>query len=409
MRQWTVDAFARRPFMGNPACVVEPFADWPEDSWMQALAAENNQAETAYLRTTGDPGRLELRWFTPTMEVPLCGHATLASAHVLYRELGFTGGQVAFQTRRSGVLTVRPTTRQGDGGYVMDFPADPPRAIAAPDGLAQALASAPLEVWSGQFLTVVLADEATVRGLSPDLAALASIGDVGAAPGNVIATALADPGRDYQVVSRVFAPGSGIPEDPATGSAHCILAPLFASKLDQSRIRFHQAYPGRGGDLTCEVEGGRVLIEGAAVTVLESRLRTWGPARGAGPLIEARPASASAGMTIAEVARAPVMMEPIAIGPIAKAVMEMVIAVAVRLRHGGRRGAAEGCGRDHRSEQGLFHRLSFLSLRDGAKRPLQHVQLIRHLNHQPVPRSGLTVSPVFAHLLFIHSTREKFA
>ncbi len=270
MRQWTVDAFATRPFMGNPACVVEPFAEWPHDDWMQALAAENNQAETAFLRTTQAPTRLELRWFTPTVEVPLCGHATLASAHVLYRELGFTGEQAAFETRRSGVLTVR----RSDDGYVMDLPSDPPRPIAPPQGLAQSLGVAPKEVWSGNFLAAVLENEAAVRNLTPDLLALKSVGDVGSAPGNVIVTAWADAGRGYQVVSRVFAPGSGIPEDPTTGSAHCLLAPLFADKLGDAKIRFHQAYPGRGGDMTCEVQGDRVLIEGAAVTVLESRLIT---------------------------------------------------------------------------------------------------------------------------------------
>lgn len=269
MRQWTIDAFAAAPFLGNPACVVEPFDTWPDETWMQSLASENNQAETAFLVRTAEPGRFGLRWFTPSLEVPLCGHATLASAHTLMAELGLTGGEVAFDTR-SGRLTV---SRAGDG-YEMDFPADPPTRIEAPAGLADALGCEPLEVWSGQYLLAVLSDEAQVRGLSPDTGALKAIGAAGArGMGNVGVCALADPGRPYDVVSRFFAPGSGIPEDPVTGSFHCIASPLFSGKLGRPVVRFHQAYPGRGGDLGCEHRGDRVRLRGRAVTVIESRLR----------------------------------------------------------------------------------------------------------------------------------------
>ena len=132
MRQWTVDAFASEPFRGNPACVVEPFDAWPEDAWMQALAQENNQAETAFLLNTAEPGRYGLRWFTPAMEVPLCGHATLASGHVLAGELGVSVEQLRFETQRAGELRVR---RLG-ALYEMDFPADPPSRIEEPAGLA---------------------------------------------------------------------------------------------------------------------------------------------------------------------------------------------------------------------------------------------------------------------------------
>lgn len=269
MRQWTVDAFAAQPFRGNPACVLEPFADWPQDAWMQALAAENNQAETAFLRRTADPARFGLRWFTPALEVPLCGHATLASGHVLLSELGLAGDRVVFDTR-SGPLTVA----RAETGYVMDFPAQPPKRIAPPAGLAEALGCAPAEVWAAAFLVAILPDEAAVRGVKPDLLALEKIG--GAATqgrGNVGVAALAEPGRGYDVVDRFFAPGSGIPEDPATGSLHTILAPLFARKLGRSRLVFHQAYPGRGGDVVCEDRGERVALGGQAVTVIESRLR----------------------------------------------------------------------------------------------------------------------------------------
>lgn len=270
MRQWTVDAFAAAPFKGNPACVVEPVEAWPDAGWMQSLAAENNQAETAFLLKTKDPARFGLRWFTPAVEVPLCGHATLAASHVLFSELGLTAPAITFETLKSGALIVR----RAGARIEMDFPADPPRRIAEPEGLAEALGVAPIEVWVGQYLIAVLPSEAAVRGLKPDLANLALIGAAASAGrGNVSVAALADAGRDYAVVSRFFAPGSGIPEDPTTGSAHCLLAPLFADKLGRTALRFHQAYPGRGGDLEAEVSGERVLLRGSAVTVVEGRLR----------------------------------------------------------------------------------------------------------------------------------------
>jgi PhzF family phenazine biosynthesis protein len=269
MRQWTIDAFASGPFMGNPACVVEPFDAWPDSAWMQALAGENNQAETAFLLRTADPARFGLRWMTPTIEVPLCGHATLASAHMLFEELGAAAAALAFDTR-SGALGVR---RAGER-LEMDFPADRPRRIETPAGLAEALGAKPVEVWAGRFLVAVLADEAAVRALKPDLAALQAISSAATeGPGNVGVAALAAPGGACDVVDRFFAPGSGIPEDPATGGLHCCLGPLFADKLGKPLLRFHQAYPGRGGDIETEAAGDRVLLRGRAVTVLESRLR----------------------------------------------------------------------------------------------------------------------------------------
>ncbi len=269
MRQWTVDAFATAPFRGNPACVTEPQAAWREDAWMQALAAENNQAETAFLLTTDDPARFGLRWFTPSLEVPLCGHATLAAAHVLFAELGLDAPMVTFDTK-SGPLTV---ARHGDG-YEMDFPANPPRQTNVPEGLTEALGAAPSEVWAGSYLVAVFEDEATIRTLAPDLSALEKIaGEATGGRGNLSVAALADAGAPYDVVSRFFAPGSGIPEDPATGSAHCILSPLWSAKLKRNVLTFHQAYPGRGGDLECELRGDRVLLRGQAVTVVEGVLR----------------------------------------------------------------------------------------------------------------------------------------
>ena len=269
MRQWTIDAFAAAPFRGNPACVVEPFGAWPAAAWMQALATENNQAETAFLLKTADPDRFGLRWFTPAIEAPLCGHATLAAAHVLFTELGSKAPLLTFDTL-SGPLTVKRTAE----GYEMDFPADPPVRTEIPAGLAAALGAEPLEVWAGAYQLAIMKDEATVRGLTPDIPAIAPIaGGATGGPGQVIVAAVADAGSPYQVVSRFFAPGCGINEDPTTGSAHCILMPLFAERLGVETLKFHQAYPGRGGDLECENRGARVLIRGRGVTVLEGRLR----------------------------------------------------------------------------------------------------------------------------------------
>ena len=268
MRQWTVDAFAAALFKGNPACVVEPFDIWPSDDWMQALAKENNQAETAFLLRTGDPARFGLRWFTPGMEVDLCGHATLASAHVLLAELGLAAASLTFDTR-SGPLIVR---RAGEG-YEMDFPADPPHRTATPEGLAEALGIEPVEVWAGRYLVAVLDDAAAVRAVKPDIRALAAIQGEAGEVGQVTVSALADASDDVDVVDRFFAPGCGVDEDPATGSAHCILGPLYADKLGRPTVRFRQVFPGRGGDIETEMLGDRVLLRGQAVTVIDSRLR----------------------------------------------------------------------------------------------------------------------------------------
>lgn len=268
MRQWTVDAFAAAPFKGNPACVVEPFDVWPDAGWMQALAKENNQAETAFLLRTADPARFGLRWFTPGMEVDLCGHATLASAHVLLAEAGLGAAALTFDTR-SGPLIV---SRAGEG-YEMDFPADPPRRTAAPDGLVGALGVTPVEVWAGRYLVAVLSDAAAVRAVTPDIRALAAIQGEAGEIGQVIVCAPADASDDVDVVDRFFAPGCGVDEDPATGSAHCILGPLYADRLGRATVRFRQVFSGRGGDIETEARGERVLLRGRAVTVIESRLR----------------------------------------------------------------------------------------------------------------------------------------
>lgn len=270
MRQWTVDAFAAEAFRGNPACVVEPFDSWPHDSWMQALAQENNQAETAFLHRTGNPCRFGLRWFTPGQEVPLCGHATLASAHVLLSELGVRAERLHFETRHSGELNV---SRDGDL-YEMDFPSDPPRRVETPAGLAEALGAEPSECWAGAYLVAVFESGSEVRALNPDIARLNGIGaEVATGGPGLICVAGLDENGAFDVIDRFFAPGCAVPEDPATGSMHTILGPLFAEKLSRPRVRFHQAFPGRGAEIETETHGARLLIRGRAVTVMESRLR----------------------------------------------------------------------------------------------------------------------------------------
>jgi PhzF family phenazine biosynthesis protein len=269
MRQWTVDAFAGGPFKGNPACVVEPFDTWPSNHWMQALAAENNQAETAFLLKTAEPHRFGLRWMTPTSEVRLCGHATLAAAHVLFVELNGTAESLIFDTQ-SGPLTVR----RANDLYDMDFPAERPRRIDVPAGLMEAIGVSPIETWVASYLVAILSSESVVRALRPNLGVVEKISAAATGGrGDLVVAAVADAGSCFDVVSRFFAPSVGVPEDPATGSAHCILAPLFADKLSRESLRFHQAYPGRGGDIETRLIGERVLLSGAGVTVIESTLR----------------------------------------------------------------------------------------------------------------------------------------
>jgi PhzF family phenazine biosynthesis protein len=258
-----IDAFAEGPFGGNPAAVM-PLPAFLPDATLQSIAAENNLAETAFIVAQGQ-NRWALRWFTPALEVPLCGHATLAAAFALFDRMGATGPALTFSTL-SGDLTV---TRLDDGRLEMDFPADPPRRTPIPDGLAQALGATPREVCAGQYLVALFDTPDEVRALAPDLAALEKIaGEATRGRGNLAAAAPGD-GDPYDVVSRFFAPGSGIPEDPATGSAHCILAPLFADRLGKPDLLCFQAYPGRGGVIGTGVRGARVILRGRARLVIE--------------------------------------------------------------------------------------------------------------------------------------------
>ena len=255
-----LDAFATRRFSGNPAAVVV-LPDFPPESVMQAVAAENNLSETAFV-VLGEAGD-RIRWFTPTTEVPLCGHATLASAAVIMERLKPTVTEVVFHSM-SGPLPVRRT----DTGYVMNFPARPTEVVEPPPAVLQSLGlrrNEVVEVLTDpvNYVVRVRAAEA-VRVLAPDLAAVARLERLG-----VIVTAVGD--RGYDFISRYFAPRKGIPEDPVTGGAHCTLAPYWAAQLGRTTMRAFQASP-RGGEIRCRVLEDRVELEGACVFYLEGQI-----------------------------------------------------------------------------------------------------------------------------------------
>jgi PhzF family phenazine biosynthesis protein len=253
-----IDAFADRPFAGNPAAVV-PLETWLPDALMQQIAFENGLSETAFFVRTAKT-RYELRWFTPATEVDLCGHATLAAAFVVFREPGDSADAITFDSR-SGPLIVR----RRDDLLELDFPARPASPAPPSPELAHALGRAPRETLRAERAWLcVYDDEAAVRALRPDFAALGRI-----KPGRMIVTA---PGLDVDFVSRFFAPDAGIDEDPVTGSSHCTLAPFWAERLRKSRLLARQV-SRRGGDLRCEIAGDRVHLAGKAVLYLKGEIR----------------------------------------------------------------------------------------------------------------------------------------
>lgn len=266
-RFFQIDAFAEKAMGGGPAAVM-PMEVFPAAEVMQAIAAENNLAETAFIVAKGKDV-FDLRWFTPALEVPLCGHATLASAHALYAHLGFDGAEIGFDTK-SGRLTVK---RLADGRLEMDFPAIVSKPIDMPAGLAAALGAEPAEVLVGNYILAIFRTADEVCHLAPDIAAVGRVagGWGNGGRGNVICAA---PGAGgFDVVSRFFAPGSGIPEDPATGSAHCAIAPYFSERLGKAELNCFQAYPGRGAHITTRMAGDRVKLIGRARTVIEGVFR----------------------------------------------------------------------------------------------------------------------------------------
>ncbi|WP_417449739.1 PhzF family phenazine biosynthesis protein [Kordiimonas sp.] len=259
---YQVDAFTSRPFTGNPAAVC-PLPEFLADDLMQAIAAENNLAETAYIvRRAG--GHYDLRWFTPTVEVEICGHATLASAHVVFTHLEPDLEDVQFETR-SGTMAV---TRQVDGKLCLDFPNYLPLPFSLPTGLGVAMGREPDAVLKSEAgdrdLLLVYASSDDVAALAPDLSALQAF-----APYGFVATAPGQGAVDF--VSRCFFPNHGIPEDPVTGSAHCVSAPYWADRLGKTHL-FARQISGRGGDLWLEVTDTRVKIAGFAVEVIRGTL-----------------------------------------------------------------------------------------------------------------------------------------
>ncbi len=252
-----IDAFTTRRFAGNPAAVMS-MDRFLADAVLQAIAAENNLAETAFLVLEG--GDYRLRWFTPATEVPLCGHATLASAAVVMERLEPGRNRVVFHSA-SGPLTVN----RADAGYVMDFPVRPSEPVSTPTGLAEALGIVPVEVLANAFNYMALLESAQVlRELAPDMAALARMDRSG-----VIVTARGDGAYDF--VSRYFAPAKGIPEDPVTGAAHCMLAPYWAKRLGKTVFRAFQA-SRRGGEIICRLVRDRIELEGTCVFYLEGEV-----------------------------------------------------------------------------------------------------------------------------------------
>lgn len=256
---YQVDAFTTHLFAGNPAavCILD---SWPADAVLQSIAAENNLSETAFV-CLGDPAEpCKLRWFTPAVEIALCGHATLATAHVLFRHLDWPSRRIQFATQ-SGILNVE----QREDALSMDFPALPSTGIPAPANLCQMLGHAPVETLGGMDLLVILADEAEVATLQPDVSILKAQPYRG-----VVFSA---PSQAYDFVSRAFYPGPGILEDPVTGSAHCQLTPYWAGRLGKSLLHARQV-SARGGDLLCELseDHARVRLQGQAITFLQGEI-----------------------------------------------------------------------------------------------------------------------------------------
>ncbi len=250
-----VDAFTSKVFTGNPAAVC-PLETWIPDSSLQSIAAENNLAETAFFVRSRQG--IELRWFTPVCEVELCGHATLATAHVLFTEFQIPEETLCFQTK-SGELTV---SRKGDQ-LELDFPSRPPEVVPGHPGLVSALGGEPCEVLAARDYLVRYRTEQEVKALEPDMSGLMNI--------DRFAVIVTGPGTDCDFVSRFFAPAKGIPEDPVTGSAHCTLIPYWAEQLGKTELYARQV-SRRGGELSCTLAGDRVRMAGKAVLFLKGTI-----------------------------------------------------------------------------------------------------------------------------------------
>lgn len=258
---YQVDAFTTRTFGGNPAAVV-PVPDFPKDEVMQQIASENNLSETAFVTIRGK-GKFSIRWFTPKMEVRLCGHATLASAHVFYHSGGSHLKKLSFKTKEAGTIAVYPNE---DGSYSMDFPVDKPRKVRAPKGLRGILGGLDYkEIHAGMDdLIVVVKNQKQVESVRVNYPMLAALKKYR----GLLITA---PGKKHDFVSRCFFPAYGIDEDPVTGSAHTTLTPFWAKKLGKKKLTARQISQ-RGGELLCEMKGKKVRLTGSAVTYLSGQI-----------------------------------------------------------------------------------------------------------------------------------------
>lgn len=254
---YQIDAFTNKTFGGNPAAVC-PLDQWLDDRTLQHIAAENNLSETAYF-THNDDGTYHLRWFTPNVEVDLCGHATLAAAHVLFQHLGHKGDTVAFHTR-SGELTVK---KEEDGMLTMNFPSRPAKQIPITDTLTMALGAEPKEVYKARDLIAVFDSEQEIANILPDFETMLEI--------DALIVVITAKGKKSDFVSRCFAPIAGIDEDPVTGSAHCSLIPYWAERLGKNDLHALQVSKRRG-ELFCKNDGDRVEISGHAVTFLTGNI-----------------------------------------------------------------------------------------------------------------------------------------
>lgn len=254
---YQVDAFTDTLFGGNPAAVC-PLKEWLPAPEMQKIAAENNLAETAFFIHQGKD--FELRWFTPLSEVDLCGHATLATAHILFSQLNYQASEIHFHTLKAGILKVSHV----DGLYTLDFPARIPLECEAPKDLVKALGGKkPVQILRSRDYFLVYKNESDILNLQPDFAALSKIDSLG-----FVVTA---PGENSDFVSRFFAPSVGISEDPVTGSSHCNLIPYWAERLGKFKLHAYQL-SARRGELWCEQRGDRVQISGKAITYLKGEI-----------------------------------------------------------------------------------------------------------------------------------------
>ena len=256
LKQYQIDAFTGKVFKGNPAAVC-PLDKWLDDGVLLSIAAENNLSETAFFIPSNKG--FKLRWFTPVTEVDLCGHATLATAHVIFNIAGFAGSSVTFETRSGDIIVER------NGSLLsMDFPSKPPKPCVAPDLLVKGLGHIPAEVLSAMDYFAVYEDEDAIYSIKPDYALLEKL--------DLRGSVVTAPGKDVDFVSRFFAPKLGVPEDPVCGSAHCELAPYWAEKLNKRNLTAKQL-SFRGGDIFCKLKGNNIItISGQAVTFMEAEI-----------------------------------------------------------------------------------------------------------------------------------------